>query len=82
MVQFTTAQYLAGVAHTVQNLEVILTKANGCSLTINLPQYEMAKSSKKFETGKFTMLELPLTSYDTSALKSVNYEVICPIADY
>lgn len=79
---FNATQYAAAKNHTVQSLSFEFTKANGCAATITLPQFEMAKVDKKYNTGKSTILEIPFSAFDTGDVKSITYDVIGPIATY
>ena len=79
---FDTAKYLAAYNHTTQSAKITFTKANGCLVEFEFPQFEMAKTSKMYSTDKSTMLEIPASAFDTSGTKSVKWRCIAPLATY
>jgi hypothetical protein len=79
---FDSTLYANASDHTLQNARLILTKANGGSMTIILPQFEMEKTDKMFEVGKKTKLDISFTAFDDANNKSITYECVSPIASY
>lgn len=79
---FTTALYTDADSHTSQDAELTFYKANGTKLIITLPQYKMDKVDKMYETNKNVALDLPFSGFDTTASKSITYEVVTPLATY
>lgn len=70
--------YAEASAHTSKSAKFVFTKANGCSLTLEFPQLKLEKTFKEFSTDKTTMLTIPFSAFDTSAVKSITWETISP----
>lgn len=79
---FNTQVYKDAASHADQSAKLTFTKPNGCKMIISYPSFAMDKVDKLFETNKNTMLKIPLSAFDTTANKSITYEVISPLQSY
>ena len=80
--EFREEWYRDAKNHTKKSVSLEFSKANGCSAIITLPQIEMAKVDKVYDTQKNTMLNIPFSAFDLSDSKSITYEVVGQIQTY
>lgn len=75
-----TTIFAEAAGHAIKSAKFVFTKANGCVLEIEFPQFTLEKTFKEYDVAKSTMVTIPFSAFDTSSESSIKWRTISPIS--